>query len=1098
MKHKYLVCALLALALALPEALFSQAVNATLLGTVTDSSGAVVANAKVLATEVDNGVVRTSETNNSGNYSFPDLTPGKYSVTAELQGFKKETRQNINVDVNTSTRVDIQMQIGDVSETIEVSTAPPVLQTDRADISTKIETVQTANLPVGTNRNFQNLLNLVPGTTRASFQHSSFFNAASSLQTEVNGQMRQGNNYQIEGIDDNERTGLLQILVPPIEAITTVDVSTSNFEAELGRASGAVTNVILKSGTNEIHGAAYEFFQNSDLNARKFFDPSVGHLAYNYFGGNVGGAVIKNKLFYFGDILEVRDHEANTNTLTIPTAAEIAGNLSASTTPIYDPTTGNPDGSGRKQFKGNVIPPGMINPISAKLLALLPAPNQPSSSGVNNYFALLPFHKDTLSYDVKVDYVATDKDRFSVRLSYAKPQVYQAPVFGNAGGPAQGAFEANGVQRTYSGGINYDRIFSASLVNEFRAGVAYYNNIATPTDYGQPQSTAIGIPGVNVDQITSGLVGINIGSFFSSPILGFSASVPWVRAEANIDVADTVTKIVGNHTFKIGGDLRFIRDALLQEQTFSPRGVYNFSDGQTALNTNGKVSPTSYYNNFASFLLDVPSQVGRDLATYFPSIRGKQFFLFGQDKWVVTPKLTLDLGLRWELYPAYTPQFPGGLSNYNPQNNTLVVAGVGGNPSNLGIPTKYTNFAPRFGAAYRLTDSTVIRTGFGISYTPYPDNTYAYNYPVRANVAYNPAVASFGPAVLPTGQVATFQTGFPPPALPVVPANGIINAPLAQNYFAINPNYKNAYVESYNFAVQQALPGHFALDVAYVGNHGVDASQIQYNLNAATCTGLGNACRPEFAPFKRTADTTLYFQPYGTMYNALQVKLDRHFSGGLAVTTAYTYGKGMGFQNGDDGGLDFYINQHRNWARNDFDRTHTFVQSYVYDLPFGQGKRWLTSGLLGNAFGNWRVNGILTLMTGTPMTLTASGTALNAPGNAQTANQIAPVQILKGVGPNSPWFSPSSFANTTAAGVFGNTGRNYLSGPGFFDLDASLFKIIRLRERYQLELRGEAFAITNTPQFSNPGTSVTSSNFGYITGVNGGNRTMQLGVKFSF
>jgi hypothetical protein len=234
------------------------------------------------------------------------------------------------------------------------------------------------------------------------------------------------------------------------------------------------------------------------------------------------------------------------------------------------------------------------------------------------------------------------------------------------------------------------------------------------------------------------------------------------------------------------------------------------------------------------------------------------------------------------------------------------------------------------------------------------------------------------------------------------------------------------------------------------------------------------------------------------MYNALQVKLDRHFGGGLAVTTAYTYGKGMGFQTGDDGTLDFYINQRRNWARNDYDRTHTFVQSYVYDLPFGPGKKWLTSGLVGNILGNWRVNGILTLMTGTPMTMLASGNALDAPGNTQTANQIAPVQILKGVGSSGPWFSPTSFANTTAPGVFANTGRNILSGPGFFDLDASLFKIIRFQERYSLELRGEAFAITNTPQFSNPGTTVTSSNFGYVTGVNGGNRLLQLGAKFNF
>src|SRR5215472_7732600 len=332
-----------------------QAVNATLVGTVTDSSGAAISDAKVTITETNTGISHASQTNESGNYVFPDLPPGTYTVTAELSGFKRASRAKIDLIVNTTERVDLVLKPGSMTDTITVQAETPILQTERADTGRKLETVLTENVPLGTNRNFQNLLNIVPGTTRATFQHSQFFNASSSLQTEVNGQMRQGNNYQVEGIDDNERTGLLQILIPPIEAIQTVDVSTSNFEAELGRASGAVTTVMLKSGTNSVHGAAYEFTRNSEFNARNFFDPSVGHLTYNYFGGNVGGPIIKNKLFYFGDILRVTDHEANTNLLTIPTPAQISGNLSASPTIIYDPASGNPDGTGRTPFTGNVI-----------------------------------------------------------------------------------------------------------------------------------------------------------------------------------------------------------------------------------------------------------------------------------------------------------------------------------------------------------------------------------------------------------------------------------------------------------------------------------------------------------------------------------------------------------------------------------------------------------------------------------------------------------------------------------------------------------------------------------------------------------------------
>ncbi len=1114
-----------------------QAVNATLLGTVTDSSGAAAANVRLTITETNTGITRTSQTNESGNYVVPDLPPGTYTVTAELPGFKRASRPAIDVVVNTSQRVDLVLQPGNVSETVTVEVETPILQTERADTGRKIEAVLTENIPLGTNRNFQNLLNIVPGTTRATFQHSQFFNASSSLQTEVNGQLREGNNTQIEGIDDNERTGLLQILIPPLEAIQTVDVSTSNYDAELGRASGAVTNVILKSGTNSYHGAAYEFMKNSYFNARNFFDPSVGHLAYNYFGGNIGGPIKKNKLFFFADYLRVTDHEANTNLVTVPTMALRSGDLSASTTAIYNPFSGNPNGTGRQQIVAssapgvstvpgpnglvdafnaactsvsgcpNIIPTALIDPISTKLLAFLPAPTAAGNS--NNYFGLLAFHKDTDLVDAKIDANLTDRDRLSARFSFQRPSIFQAPIFGIAGGPAQGNFEGSGVQNTYSTGINYNHFFSNSLVAEFRVGVAWYHNEAHNTDFGTNTSDTLGIPGVNLDPITSGIVGITINGGFSNPLIGYSASLPWVRSETNIDFANTWTKILGNHTVKFGVDLRRVRDALLQEQTFSPRGLYTFNDGQTALNTGAGASKTSFNNNFASFLFDVPGQAGRDLATFFPNYRAWQFFSFVQDKWVITPKLSADLGLRWEFYPPATPVKKGGFSNYNPTNNTLEVSGYGNIPDNLGITTHYKYFAPRLGLAYRFKESTVIRAGFGVSYTPFPDNSYAYNFPVRANNAFNPAVASFGPAVLPNGQTATFENGFPDLILPLIPSDGIISNPaVAVNYFVVNQNFKNPYVESWNLAVQQSLPWKFVLDLAYVGNHSVH-TVVNYNLNAATVAGLGNHGLPEFDSFGRTANTNLLFAGYSSSYHALQAKFDRKFGNGFATTTAYTFGKGMGFETDDDGGLSFYINQRRDYARNDFDRTHTFVQSIVYELPFGHGKKMMSSGVGAAVLGGWRVSTFMTVMSGLPMYFTANATSLAAPGNTQTPDLIAPVKILHGVGTSHPWFTASSFAAPTDPGAFGNVGRNYLGGPNYFDLDAALSKSIRFTERFSLDLRLEAFGATNTPQFyfnntngtpsggAAAGTTLGSSSFGHITSASGG-RVLQLGLKFNF
>jgi hypothetical protein len=1099
---------------------YSQAVNGTLLGSVTDASGGTVHNGKVTLTEETTGVSHTAQTNESGNFTFPDLAPGRYTVTVEMAGFKKEVRRGVEVVVDLTSRINLQLQPGNVTESIEVVDTAPTLETDRADVGRSIDTVSVANLPMGTNRNFQSLLNLVPGTTPAQFQHSQFFNAGSSLQTEVNGQGRQGNSYQIEGIDDNERTGLLQILIPPAEAIATVDVSTNNFQAELGRAAGGVTNVFLKSGSNSFHGAAYEFLQNSKLDARSFFNASVGHVAYNYFGGNFGGPIKKNKLFFFADYLRIEDHEANTNLVTIPSSLSRTGNLSeASSTPIYDPASGtNPvvNDAGRTPFPGNIIPAARVNPVATAILGLVPAPNQTFNvaAPANNYYALLPFSKTEDSVDVKIDYSITDKDRLTGRFSFQKPVVFQAPLFGMAGGDGPStAFMGTGTQKTYSTGVNYNRAITPTLLTEVRFGVAHYHNSAFPSDYGTNASTAIGIPGVNLasDPFTSGMVGINLNGPFSNPLVGYSVSLPWNRAEANIDMVNNWTKIKGNHTIKWGLDVRRVRDDLLQDQTYSARGVYSFGTNQTS--TVG--AATGWGNDLASFLLDSPSSAGRDLDTYFPAYRDTWIFAFAGDKYQVSSKLTLDLGLRWEFYPPGTPHFPGGFSNYNPWTNQLVVAGIGNNPMNLGMQTHYKYFAPRLGLAYRLTDKTVVRSGFGISYTPFQDNTYAYDFPVRANNAYTTSgvvgANGYGPAVLSDGvSPATFQAGFPAPVPINIPSNGLITPTgvLASSSFDVIPtDFKNTYVESWNLAVQRSLPGHFTLDVAYVGNHGV-RTPTNFNLNTNYTLNSGNA-GDVFAP--RTPAYTERWRGFSSSYNALQVKMDRHFYAGLSVTSSFTWGKGMNNQTSDDGNLLWYIDPQRNWARTDYDRTLSFSQSYVYQLPIGPGKSLLNHGLASKTIGGWQVSGILTMMTGLPFYIGGNGGALNTPGETQTANQWAPVQILHGIGAGVPWFSTSSFAQPFGAGVFGSSGRNILSGPGMFRIDLSMFKTFQVTERLKLEIRGESMDMTNTPSFANPnGTCCTSTNanFGAVTGtLNSGSgvngigqfgRSFQLAAKVTF
>jgi len=1131
-----------------------QAVNATLLGTVTDASGAVVAGAKVNATEIKTGVSHSTTTNDSGNYEFANLPPGQYEVATEKQGFKKAVRSGVDVVVNTDTRVNLALEPGAISESVVVSAETPILQTDRADVGAKIDSRQVVDLPIGNNRNFQNLLNLVPGTTRAHRVHSEFFNAQDSLSTEVNGQARLFNNLQIEGVDDNERTGLLQIYIPPAEAIQTVDVGTSNYAAEFGRAGGAVTNVILKSGTNDFHGGAYEFNRISALAAKPFFQAlAKAPSTYNYYGGNVGGPILRNKLFFFGDILRIDDSRGKFDILTVPRDDFRGGDLSAGGTTIYDPyqttdathatlvldASGNPipvAPASRTPFPNNMIPASRFSPLALKLLALVPHANGVNPVGLsNNYQQNTRFLKNTTAFDSKFDFNRKDNDRFAFRFSRAVQNLNDQPIFGLAGGPKGGGFQGTGVQHVQSGALNHTHAFSPSLIAETRVGVSHYRNTARNSDYGSDASKTLGITGVNLDPFTSGMTAIDVQGGFSSPMIGYSASMPWDRGETNINAVTNWTKIHRNHTFKWGVDVRRLRDDLVQAQSFGPRGVFKFG---TTTTTNSTTAKTSRGNNFAAFLLDAPTEVGRDVSVISGSWRETEFFSYAQDKWQPTSKLTLDVGLRWELYFPPTPQHSGGYSNYDPTNNTLVLAGIEGNPLNLGRDTFYHYFAPRFGMAYRFSEKFVLRGGFGISYEPFPNNQYAWNYPVRQANGTNQTTSLSLPQ-WPSGQIASMSFGFPAPAPAALPSNGIISGicqsppvpgvaciGLNSQYNVVDKNFQQPYVESWNLALERALPKNFVLDVAYVGNHGVRIP-MDYDLNAAVTFGpfdntgkpLNNClvrplCGPPGGPgFGRTGNTDFLFKPTSSNYHALQTRFNHRAGGGLLLTTSYTFAKALAYRSNvgdggqnDGGSPSFYIDFGRNYMVLSNNRTHTFVQSVVYELPLGKGKPLLRSGWANWVAGGWQVSTVMTIMSGRPLDFSPDGSGLNAtlnaPGSKQTPNQVGPFAVLGGIGANALWFDTSAFARGTTPATAGNMSRFKFTGPRFFNLDAAMFKRFPVTERIGLEIRAEAFSITNTPHFDQPNADAGNNvSFGHITGtISGadGNRTVELGAKLTF
>jgi hypothetical protein len=1078
----------------------AQAVKGGLVGNVLDQSGAALPGVTVSITEVNTNISYSTTTNESGYYIFSNLKDGTYRVVAELSGFKRIVREGVIVDVNSTPRVDLKMEVGAVEESITVVGSSPLLQTDRADTNRIIESVHLAEVPLGFNRNFQGMLVTVPGALRMQRPHSDFFNAQDSLSANVNGQSRLANNVQIEGIDDNHRTGLLTTLIPSAEAIETVNISTSAYDAEFGRAGGAITNVTLKSGTNSVKGSVFAFGNNEKTNAPGYFTHTAPPGDYLQSGFTLGGPLQKNKLFFFGDYQHIRDNAGRTTQSTIPPAAYRTGDFSASATKIYDPATGNPDGTGRTPFPNNIIPADRISPIARSILANLPAPNINAAPGQPNYQIDYARVKTTDSFDTKVNWQRSSSDQIAARLSFLRPKLVDPAEFGPFGGSKQGSpsgngFSGEGTDTTYSTGVNYTRTWGNTLVMEARGGLNYFHNQALSGGAGLLTAQDVGIRGANIDDWSSGMTSIDIGNGMSSPMVGFAASLPWDRSERTAQFAAVFTKVKGNHTIKFGEDFRNTRDFLLQTQdNGGPRGQFQFRGNQTSIPADAAAT-AGFANAFAAFLLDAPSLVQRDLKVTDPGVRFWAFFTFIQDKWAVTPKLTVDLGLRHEYYSPFKGLADqGGLSNYDPATNTLQVAGYGAVSQSVGVQSYWKNFGPRAGVSYRINEQTVLRGGYGVSTLPFPDNSYVYNYPVKQNNVFNPP-NNFALA-------GSMAGGFPEPVFVQIPSSGIIDASPAvlrnASYFHARPDQHEGSLHSFNVAIQRELPARFTLDVAYVGNRGHDV-QTQFNENAANVVGLpGNNGRPLFLPFGKSADVTTWIGTR-TQYDSLQTKLDRRFSNGLLVTTSYTLGRGWSYVNGDSNSViatpaDIELS----WARTDQDRLHSLVESFLYQLPWGPDRRWLRDGAAAAILGGWQVSGIFAAQSGSPIGITMSNATLNAPGNTQRPDVNGTPNVIGAVGPGALWFDTSVFSSP-ASNTFGNSPRNgVLDGPAYVNLDATIAKLFTIG-RTKGEIRADIFNITNTPHFSNPNGTYLGTTFGQITStIAGSERSMRFGLRFLF
>jgi carboxypeptidase family protein/TonB-dependent receptor-like protein len=1093
---------ILALVLVFFHTAIGQVLYGTLIGRVEDQTGAVISGARVTVINKATGHEREALTDADGSYAFRDLQAGIYDLKIAQAGFKTFMRTSINVSLNNTVREDLRMEIGQTNESVTVTTESPILQTDRADVSTQLDKTQITNLPIGAGRNFQQLYKLIPGASSPADAHSDAGNPQRSLVTNFNGVSYSNNNTRLDGATVSY-PWLPHIVayVPPQDAVETVNIVTNSFDAEQGMAGGAAVNVQIKSGTNQFHGSAHEFHTNSRLKARPYFYDQPGVLPkniFNQFGGTFGGPIIKNKFFIFGSWEHTVRRQNVSAFRTVPTAALRQGDFRGTGALIYNPETGNADGSGRQRFTDDRIPAALIDPIAAKMIALIPEPNRITNTPSNNYLATGNYEFNRDNYDFKVNFNPTAKSTMFGRYSISPSRIFDPPSLGPAGGDAlAGGQPGTARGRIQSTAIGGTYTLKPSLLLDGNIGLTRQRLGAENIDIDKNYGLELGIPGTNgPERFQGGYPRFTISSF--SSIGNPNVSNPFLFRDNQYVAAANLSWLHGSHNLRFGGEYSYYTINHFQPETANgPRGAFNFSGGLTALR--GGAAPT-LYNSWADFLLGLPQGMGKDLQFNNPTtVRMPGWGIYGRDQWQVNRSLTLNFGTRYEFYP-FARRDHRGADRYDPITDRVLIGGLGGTPENTGVDVGKGQLAPRLGIAWRVTEKTVVRAGYGISVDPNSFRGMRNAFPATISLQLSGASS--------LQAAGTLETGLPEIETPDI-SSGSITLPAAIGTQTFPQVFDRGYIQSFNLTFQHDIGLGLTAQAAYVGSRAIRQT-ANVNINAGEVGG-GNAGRA-LVRFGRIGNINM-LMPFGTAtYNSLQAQLTRRLNSASQIGLSYTFSKAMGYADNSDTGLTF--NSVSQWERNraltGFDRTHNLQIYGIYELPFGAGKRWASSGPAASLAGGWQLNTIVSRMSGTPFTVTSSGTSLNAPGNTQTADQMLPeVKILGNVGPGQSYFDPNAFASVTAV-RYGTVGRNSLRGPGVFNLDASLFRNFKLSERFGLQFRTEVFNLTNTPAFNNPGANVSSptrradgsiirlNGYSEITSALSTERQFRFALKLSF
>jgi outer membrane receptor protein involved in Fe transport len=1108
-----LVVAIVSIAAALlaPPPASAQALYGSIVGTVADNSGAPVPGATVTATNPGTGLKLEATSDATGSYAFRNLLPGVYDLTASLQGFRELRQTGIRVSAGNPVRFDLKLEVGAVTEAVTVTAETTLLQTEKSDLSTELTAKEVRSLPLNQFRNYQKLLDLVPGATPAQLQNAEIDTPGRALSTSVNGTQRNSNGYRIDGaVSVNlwlpHHVGYVQ----SAETIETVNISTNNFAADQGMAAGAAVTVVTKTGTNEFHGSTFFFRSQDEFNANTFSNNAFGlekpPLSNSIYGGTLGGPIVKNKLFFFGGWERYAGRRGFQQTFSVPSVRMRNGDFSEvgaayPTFRLYNPSTGGAGGVGREQFPGFMIPANQISPIWRRVLDFYPEPN--TSQDLNS---------NRLPDDyVKAREVRNDRDNFDMKLTWQRSPSHS--IWGKFGmldaevldeyslGFDEGSI---GDTRIYVGTVGHTWTLGSNLVLDGNIGMNRMTQQVTGPDYGQNLGIDLGIPGSNgIDERQSGLPHFNIPAGATNRDYDIGTTPNWMplfRKEVSYTFSTALTWVKGRHQLRTGLDVVNHQLNHIQAEFGSFGGVRGgFEFGGLTTSTPGYIP--QIWNELAGFALGLPTVRQKDVQPEEMTAREWQYGFYVNDHWQASSKLTLNLGLRFEAYPLMT-RADRGIERLDYDTYEVLLGGLGSTPENAGINVKKFYVAPRLGAIYRLTNDTVLRAGYGRTFNPLP-----WSRPMRGSFPYD----------IFFNQTAEQYSSFPLQAgIPAIPipnlSPGRVKLPAGVFMRSPNPDdVDRATIQQMNVAVEQRIPGDISVELAYVHTR-TDGGYADRNLNFSE-PGLGQTGRKYFAVAGTTNINDWASRTY-SRYHALQMAVNRPFRNGLLLKGAYTLSRAQN-ETDEDGWTNLTWHHpdvlFKNFALATYDRTHVFQMGFVYELPFAKNSQ----SFLGQIAKNWQINGIAAAYSGTPFSITGVNPQLNCPGCGQGEFILINVQgDPKSIGtPGSntePWYDKSQFSQPTGANVagYGNSRRNQFRTPGVWNVDLGLFRSFPMG-RFRPEIRIEATNVFNHPNWGRPNRTFTSPlfmtfqptaahEFNTTWGTGTRERTVQVGLRLEF